>query len=88
MLAFERDGGSSAAGSTVVSATVWRSMACGDTLDCPPYRLAGTRSVGSVVLEFADGGPRAWINVVGPPSTRELDGGPGGGLQAWLARWG
>lgn len=88
MLAFVRDGDSTAAGSAVVSATVWRSIVCDDAIDCPRYRLASSTPVGSVVLEFADGGPRAWINVVGPPVTRELDGGPAGGLEAWVARWG
>jgi hypothetical protein len=72
----------------VSSASVWHSIACGDSLDCPRYRLVNSTPVGSVVLEFAGGGPRAWINVVGPAATRELDGGPGNGLIAWIARWG
>lgn len=64
-------------------ATVWRSLLCSDTLECPQHYLDGSTPLGSVVVRFVDGGPRAAINVV------EGRNGDRIGLEtrAWLARW-
>jgi len=66
----------------VLAATVWRSLLCGDTFDCPPAYLAGSTPLGSVTVRFADGSPQAAINVV--------DGHPGPisrAPRAWIVRW-
>jgi hypothetical protein len=63
--------------------SVWRSLLCNDNFDCPPTYLAGSEPLGSVLVSFADGGPRAAINVV--------EGRSGFGIRletrAWVARW-
>ena len=66
----------------VLAATVWRSLLCGDTFDCPPAYLDGSTPLGSVTVRFADGSPQAAINVV--------DGRPGPisrAPRAWIVRW-
>ena len=66
----------------VLAATVWRSLLCGDTFDCPPAHLDGSTPLGSVTVRFADGSPQAAINVV--------DGRPGPisrAPRAWIVRW-
>jgi hypothetical protein len=66
----------------VLAATVWRSLLCGDTFDCPPAYLDGSEPLGSVTVRFADGSPHAAINVVE---------GRSGPIQrpprAWIVRW-
>jgi len=64
-------------------ATVWRSLLCSDNLECPQHYLDGSTPLGSVVIRFVDGGPRAAINVVeGRNGDRiRLE------ARAWLARW-
>lgn len=47
----------------IESATAWRSLICGDNLDCPPSRLTRARPAGSVVFTFADKS-KAWVNVL------------------------
>ncbi|HTS14167.1 MAG TPA: hypothetical protein VMH24_00750 [Candidatus Sulfotelmatobacter sp.] len=49
----------------VLRVTVYRSLLCDNDADCPPVRLvhSGPPS-GSVIVDFADGGPQAWIDVV------------------------
>ncbi len=65
-----------------VDATVWRSLLCNDSLECPPARLKGSVPLGSVIIGFADGGPRAAVNVVegqiGPIRRAP---------HAWVVRW-
>lgn len=66
----------------VLAATVWRSLLCGDTFDCPPAYLDGSTPLGSVTVRFADGSPQAAINVV--------EGHPGPiqrAPRAWIVRW-
>jgi hypothetical protein len=68
---------------TIRDATVWRSLLCSDNLECPEPYLEGSIPLGSVVVRFVDGGPRAAINVVegrhGDATRLEA--------RAWLARW-
>ena len=45
------------------SASVWKSLLCDSTLDCPPSLLKAVVPLGSVVLTFDDG--TTWMNVVG-----------------------
>jgi hypothetical protein len=70
-------------GATVASASAWPSLLCRDSVDCPPARLEAAQPMGSAVLQFADGRPTAWVNVVrvvvGP--NHVSDGMP---LQAWF----
>jgi hypothetical protein len=67
----------------VRDATVWRSLYCGDNLDCPQRYLDQSVPLGSVVVRFVDSSPRAAINVVDwrYSATIRL------GARAWLARW-
>lgn len=51
---------------TVHTATVSPSLICGDSLECPPWFLRDSRSVGSVVLTFVDSPLVAWVNIVEP----------------------
>jgi hypothetical protein len=64
-------------------ATVWRSLLCSDNLECPQHYLDGSTPLGSVIVRFVDGGPRAAINVVEGRNGDRIR------LQAraWLARW-
>lgn len=65
-----------------IDATVWRSLLCADSSKCPPSYLDGSPPLGSVIVRFADGGPRAAINVV--------DGRPGPirrAPRAWVVDW-
>jgi hypothetical protein len=66
----------------VLAATVWRSLLCGDTFDCPPTYLDGSMPLGSVTVRFADGSPQAAINVVeGRPGAIQRP------PRAWIVRW-
>jgi hypothetical protein len=49
--------------SPITSATVWRSLICGNDSDCPPGMLDGSRPAGSVVFTFIDRSV-AWVNVL------------------------
>jgi hypothetical protein len=71
---------------TIATVDVWASILCGDDLDCPRDRLAGSTPLGSVVVAFADGGPSAWVNVV-RRSPRAVDGGGPGRPEAWIVGW-
>ncbi len=64
----------------------WASILCGDSLDCPPQRLATSEPLGSAVVTFAGGGAQAWVNVV-EPSPGASGGGPADGPTAWIVRW-
>jgi hypothetical protein len=64
------------------AAGVWASLLCGSVSDCPPAEMRGATPRGSVVLQFADGGPEAWLNVVDRPA-----GGGSPETVAWIARW-
>ncbi len=66
----------------VLAATVWRSLLCGDTFDCPPAYLDGSSPLGSVTVRFADGSPQAAINVVDGRSG-PIKRAP----RAWIVRW-
>jgi hypothetical protein len=68
---------------SVLDATVWRSLLCSDDLECPSRYLEDSVPLGSVLLRFTDGGPRAAVNVVDwqPADGIRL------GARAWLARW-
>jgi hypothetical protein len=67
----------------VLDATIWRSLLCSDDLECPSRYLEDSVPLGSAILRFTDGGPRAAVNVVDwQPSV-----GVGLGPRAWLARW-
>lgn len=68
---------------TVTDATVWRSLRCGDTSDCPPHYLKGAEPLGSVFVGFADGSPGAVINVVDWRYGSAIRLGP----RAWLVDW-
>jgi hypothetical protein len=71
---------------TIASATAWRSLICGDTLDCPPAMLARSRPAGSVVFTFADTSV-AWVNVVWVDvSSRRFEDGTEH-LAAFVVRW-
>jgi hypothetical protein len=62
--------------------TVWKSLLCGDELECPHHYLDGSMPLGSAVIRFSDEDRRIAINVV---EWRHGDGirlGP----RAWLAR--
>jgi hypothetical protein len=62
--------------------TVWRSLLCNDTSDCPPGYLDGSAPLGSVIITFADRSPRAAVNVV------EGRTGPiRRAARAWVVRW-
>ena len=64
----------------------WASILCGDSLDCPPQRLAMSEPLGSAVVTFAGGGAQAWVNVVEPsPGTPGSE--PADGPTAWIVRW-
>lgn len=67
----------------VLDATVWRSLLCSDDLECPSRYLEDSVPLGSALLQFTDGGPRAAVNVVDwqPAQGVRL------GARAWLARW-
>jgi len=65
-----------------IDATVWRSLLCNDNSDCPPSYLDGSAPLGSVIISFADGGPRAAINVV-EGRTGPIRRAP----RAWVVRW-
>jgi hypothetical protein len=67
----------------VSGATVWRSLRCGDTDDCPPHYLRGSMPLGSVILLFADDSPRAAINVVEWRHGSGIRLGP----RAWVVDW-
>ncbi len=68
----------------VVKASIWATIMCSSTLECPSTLLtADADPLGSAVLTFADGGPAAWINVV---SLMSADGGAPTS-RAWLVRW-
>lgn len=65
-----------------LDATVWRSLLCNDTSDCPPSYLDGAAPLGSVIITFADRSPRAAVNVV------EGQTGPiRRAARAWVVRW-
>lgn len=65
-----------------IDAIVWRSLLCNDTFDCPPSYLEGAAPLGSAIFKFADGSPRAAVNVI------EGRGGPVGHVsRAWVVRW-
>jgi hypothetical protein len=71
---------------TVARADVWSGLVCGDTLDCPANRLDGrTTPLANVILQLADSGPAAWINVIYRSHGRPLDFDPT--VEAWIARW-
>jgi hypothetical protein len=66
----------------ILAATVWQSLLCGDSFDCPPSQLDGSTPLGSVTLRFVDRSPQAAINVI--------DGEPGSiqrAPRAWIVRW-
>lgn len=65
-------------------ASVWRSLLCDSTLDCPPALLRSVVPLGSVVLDLVDHGPPIWINVVGWRTLTESSAGLQ--LQAWIVR--
>jgi hypothetical protein len=67
----------------VSGGTVWRSLRCGDTHDCPPEYMRGSLPLGSVTFVFADGSPRAAINVVEWRHGPSIRLGP----RAWLVDW-
>jgi hypothetical protein len=67
----------------VLDATVWRSLLCSDDLECPSRYLVDSEPLGSAILRFSDGGPRAAINVVDWQPAVGVRLGP----RAWLARW-
>ena len=58
---------------TVHTATVSPSLICGDSLECPPWFLRDSRSVGSVVLTFVDSPLVAWVNIVEPRPVEAAD---------------
>jgi hypothetical protein len=66
----------------VVGIDAWASILCGDSLDCPPQRLATSEPLGSAIVTFARG-PQAWVNVVDPSPAAEASAGP----LAWIVRW-
>jgi len=66
----------------VLAATVWRSLLCGDTFDCPPAYLDGSTPLGSVTVRFTDGSPQAAVNVVDGRSG-PIKRAP----RAWIVRW-
>jgi hypothetical protein len=63
--------------------SVWHSLLCNDNFDCPSTYLDGSEPLGSVLVSFADGGPRAAINVV----DRRSGFGTRLETRAWVARW-
>lgn len=65
-----------------VDATVWRSLLCNDNSDCPPSYLDGSVPLGSVIIRFVDGSPRAAVNVV-EGRTGPIRRSP----RAWVVRW-
>lgn len=65
-----------------IDATVWRSLLCNSTFDCPPTYIEGSAPLGSVIIRFADGGPSAAVNVVEGRSGAALRT-----LRAWVVRW-
>ncbi len=67
----------------VESIDAWRSLLCGDDLDCPAGRLAGLRPLGSAVVSLGDDERDGWINVgerLAAPSAGEA------AVVAWLIR--
>jgi hypothetical protein len=65
-----------------LDATVWRSLLCNDNFDCPASFLDGSEPLGSVIIRFTDGSPRAALNVI--------EGAPGPitrAPRAWIVRW-
>jgi hypothetical protein len=68
--------------SDAIDATVWRSLLCNNNFDCPPSYIDGSVPLGSVIIRFADRGPRAAVNVV------EGRSGPiHRAPRAWVVRW-
>ena len=70
----------------VLGIDAWASILCGDSLDCPPQRLAMSEPLGSAVVTFASGGSQAWVNVV-EPSQGSVGDGSAAGPTAWIVRW-
>ncbi|HEU0235985.1 MAG TPA: hypothetical protein VFR14_06035 [Candidatus Limnocylindrales bacterium] len=70
----------------VHTATVSPSLICGDSLECPPWFLRDSRSVGSVVLTFVDSPLVAWVNVVEPDPSAVPDGEGDGSAPELLGR--
>ena len=70
----------------VLGIDAWASILCGDSLDCPPQRLAASEPLGSAVVTFAGGGAQAWVNVV-EPSPGTAGDGSADGPTAWIVRW-
>ena len=70
----------------VLAIDAWASILCGDSLDCPPQRLAASEPLGSAVVTFAGGGSQAWVNVV-EPSPGTAGDGSADGPTAWIVRW-
>ena len=70
----------------VESVGVWTSILCRDTLDCPAYRFEGYRPLGSAIVSFGSGLPRAWVNVVEPAPYPGRAWVPQD-VQAWVIRW-
>jgi hypothetical protein len=69
----------------VAAIDAWASILCGDSLDCPPQRLARSEPLGSAVVSFA-GGNQAWVNVVEPSAIAAGNGSTDAPI-AWIVRW-
>ena len=70
----------------VRSVGVWTSILCRDSLDCPAFRFVGYRPLGSAIVSFGSGLPRAWMNVVEPAPYPGRAWVPQD-VQAWVVRW-
>jgi hypothetical protein len=70
----------------VESIGVWTSIMCRDTRDCPSYRFEGYRPLGSAIVSFGSGQPRAWLNVVEPAPYPGRVWVPQD-VRAWIIRW-
>jgi hypothetical protein len=70
----------------VETIAVGDSILCSSDADCPPSRFQGYRPLGSAVVSFGPGRPRAWLNVVEPTPFPGWVWVPADS-RAWIIRW-
>ena len=85
-IAFAAIRGLPAEGPPVETVSVWDSIVCGSDEDCPASRFKGYLPLGSAIVSFGRGHPRAWLNVVEPAPYPGWVWAPADS-RAWIIRW-
>lgn len=85
-IAFAAIRGLPAEGPPVETVSVWDSIVCGSDEDCPASRFKGYVPLGSAIVSFGRGHPRAWLNVVEPAPYPGWVWVPADS-RAWIIRW-